>query len=68
MAIEKLKTTTTFKNKTWTNPLNKNHEEPRTQTDQTTDTTQIPEHKYLKFLKLLTPSVEQIVNLLHEFK
>ena len=68
MAIEKLITITRLKNKTWTNPQNKNHKEPRTHMDQTTDTTQTPEHKYLKFLKPLTQSVEQIVNLLHGFK
>jgi hypothetical protein len=39
MAIEKL--TTRLKNKTWTNPQIKNHKKkPKTQTDQTTNTTQ----------------------------
>jgi hypothetical protein len=67
MAIEKLKTKTRLKNKTWSNPQNKKHKEPRIHTDQTIHTTQIPENKYVKFLKPLTQSVEQIVNLLHGF-
>jgi len=34
---------------------------------QITDTTNNPEHTYLKFVTLLTPAVEKIVNL-HGFK
>jgi hypothetical protein len=67
MAIEKLKTNTRLKNETWSNSHNKKHEEPRIHTDQTIHTTIIPENKYVKFLKPLTQSVEQIVNLLHGF-
>jgi hypothetical protein len=67
MATEKLKTNTRFKNTTWSNPQNKKHKEPRIHTDQTIHTTQIPDNKYVKFLKPLTQSVEQIVNLLHGF-
>jgi hypothetical protein len=67
MAIGKLITNTRLKNKTWSNPQNKKCKRPRIHTDQTTQTIQIPENKYVKFLKPLTKSVEQIVNLLHGF-
>jgi len=67
MAIEKLKTNTTLKNETWSNPQIKKHKEPRIHTDQTIHTTKIPENKSVKFLKPLTQSVEQILNLLRGF-
>ena len=65
MAIEKLKTNTRLKNETWSNPQIKKHKEQRIHSDQTIHTTKIPENKYVKFLKPLTQSVEQILNLLH---
>ena len=50
-----------LKNKTWTNPQTKNHKWRcrliRTQTQHKN-----PERIYLKFLTLLKPSVEKIVN------
>jgi hypothetical protein len=64
MAVEKLE----FIYKTWTNLQIKNYKKshelklikPQTQH-------QNPEHKYLKFLTLLTPAVEKIMNL-HGFR
>ena len=65
MAIKKLKTNTRLKNETWSSPQIKKHEERRIHSDQTIHTKKIPENKYVKFLKPLTQSVEQILNLLH---
>jgi len=61
MAIEELKVNCITQNSTWTNPQIKDHKkshELRLTRPQTQHTK--PDHTYLK---LLTPSVEKIVNL-----
>jgi hypothetical protein len=65
MAIKKLinglkNVTTRLKNKTWTNPQIKNHKK-RCRLIITQTQHKNPEHIYLKFLTLLTPSVEKTV-------
>jgi len=55
MDIEKLKINYKTKNKTWTNPKIKNHKRDQ-------DITQKSITHDLKFLTLLTPSVEKTVN------
>ena len=64
MATKTLKIKYKLKNKTWANPQIKNHTRShevrliRPQKQQKN-----PEHKYLKFLASLIPSVEETVNL-----
>jgi hypothetical protein len=65
--LKNSKLTTRLQNKTWTNPLIKNHKKshelrlirPQTQHKN-------PEDTYLKFLTPLRPSMEKTMNL-HEF-
>jgi len=47
MATDKLKLTARFRNKTWISPPIKNHKTGHKLTDETTDTTQNPEHMHL---------------------